>query len=128
MARQNKKMRYTRDQTLTAIRKSRGTMTQVAKQLGKQDDTHCSWHVANRHMKKWKKTRNSWKSQRERLLDRAEKSLGKAIDRGAPWAVQMALRTIGKKRGYGEKTELELSGKLKIKATPLKIFPEEASI
>ena len=126
MARQNKKMRYTKDQVLTAIRMSRGIMTKVAKLLGKTDKTNCSWHVANRHVQRWKKTRNSWKSQRERFIDRAEKSLGKAVDRGESWAVMMALKTIGKDRGYEETTNIKIKGKVEV--TPLLIFPEEKDL
>ncbi|HJZ59264.1 MAG TPA: hypothetical protein VKE74_30245 [Gemmataceae bacterium] len=43
---------------------------------------------------------------REERLDNAESSLDRAILRGEGWAVTLLLRTLGKNRGYYERTEL----------------------
>jgi GTP cyclohydrolase II len=51
---------------------------------------------------------------RETILDEAEDALGAAIKKGEPWAVCFTLKTLGKKRGYIEKSEVENSGKQKI--------------
>jgi hypothetical protein len=45
------------------------------------------------------------KRQRERMLDLCELKLYAAIQQGESWAIQYFLRTIGKHRGYVERTE-----------------------
>lgn len=45
--------------------------------------------------------------QREVRLDRAEYRLDEAIDRGEPWAITLMLKTLGRKRGYQEKIEVD---------------------
>ena len=41
------------------------------------------------------------------VVDTAEQKLFDAITAGEPWAIQLALKTLGKDRGYVEKTEVE---------------------
>ncbi len=43
---------------------------------------------------------------REEMLDEAETQLRRAVGEGQPWAVCFALKTIGKSRGYIERSEL----------------------
>lgn len=44
---------------------------------------------------------------REELVDLAESKLKEAIEDGAPWAISLALKTLGKGRGYVERVETE---------------------
>lgn len=44
---------------------------------------------------------------RDRLIDKAESKLATAIERGDPWAITLALKTLGKSRGYVERQELD---------------------
>ena len=43
---------------------------------------------------------------RERLLDKTEGKLVTAVDKGEAWAITLALKTLGKSRGYVERQEL----------------------
>lgn len=45
---------------------------------------------------------------RESFLDVAEDSLGKAVKKGEAWAVSLALKTLGKDRGYVERHETKV--------------------
>ena len=48
---------------------------------------------------------------REVRLDTAERQLHEAVDRGEAWAVCFTLKTLGKSRGYTEKSELDITAK-----------------
>ena len=41
-------------------------------------------------------------------MDTAEDRLGLAVEAGAPWAITFVLRTIGKDRGYVERSEQQV--------------------
>ena len=45
---------------------------------------------------------------REYTLDRAETKLFEAMENGEPWAIRMVLMTLGRSRGYVEKTVNEV--------------------
>lgn len=47
---------------------------------------------------------------RESMIDLAESALIKAVSEGHGWAVCFTLRTLGRRRGYVERTEHEISG------------------
>lgn len=47
---------------------------------------------------------------REATVDIAETALKRAVLNGEAWAIALTLKTIGKKRGYVERTETEQSG------------------
>lgn len=47
--------------------------------------------------------------QREELLDLAESALKASLKKREAWAVCFTLKTIGKKRGYIEKTETDIT-------------------
>lgn len=51
---------------------------------------------------------------RESMVDNAESALGLAVNNGQPWAVSFTLKTIGKNRGYIEKTEVKNEVKLNV--------------
>lgn len=124
---QNKKMRYTKDQVLQAVRKSRGIMSNVAKTLSKIDGNECDWHVAKRHVEKWDQTRNSFLSQCEKMTDRAEKSLDRAVSKGQPWAVSLVLKSQrAKSRGWQEKQEVEINAN--VEHRQMIVYPEELGI
>ncbi len=44
---------------------------------------------------------------RTEMIDIAEQKLKQAILKGEPWAIAMTLKTIGKNRGYIERTEVD---------------------
>jgi hypothetical protein len=45
--------------------------------------------------------------ERGKVVDTAESGLFDALAAGEPWAIQFALRNLGKDRGYVERTEVE---------------------
>ncbi len=51
---------------------------------------------------------------REIRVDNAESGLDKAVDNGEAWAISLTLKTIGKSRGYIERTETQLLGGLEV--------------
>ncbi|MBI2839228.1 MAG: hypothetical protein HYX75_13000 [Acidobacteria bacterium] len=49
---------------------------------------------------------------RELLIDQAEAALRQAVRRGESWAVLFTLKTIGRGRGYVERTEIEIAHRM----------------
>jgi hypothetical protein len=47
--------------------------------------------------------------ERGKFLDLAEQRLFEAVDRGAPWAIALVLKTLGRGRGYGDAVDVHLS-------------------
>jgi hypothetical protein len=60
----------------------------------------------NRRVRKSARLQAAVKAGRERLIDKAETGLVAAIDKREPWAITLALKTLGKSRGYVERQEL----------------------
>ena len=64
---------------------------------------------------------------REIRLDTAERQLHEAVDRGEAWAVCFTLKTLGKSRGYTEKSELDISAKpMTVADLVMQVAEEEA--
>lgn len=51
------------------------------------------------------------KDSRESIVDHAESGLRRAVLNGAPWAIALTLRTLGRSRGYVERVESEVTGR-----------------
>ena len=49
-------------------------------------------------------------SEREKMLDVSESKLFSQINKEAPWAINFHLKTIGKRRGYVARQEIETAG------------------
>lgn len=62
---------------------------------------------------------------RGKVLDMAEQALYSAILKGEHWAVTFALRTIGRDRGYTERTEQEEGAPITIKIVYDDVFDSE---
>jgi len=102
-------MAVTNDQIKKALYDHYGIVSQAARSLGRTRDA-----LAKR-IKKNPSLQEALKQAREQLIDKGESALVKAIDRGEPWAVSLALKTLGKHRGYTEKQEYEHIGELMIR-------------
>lgn len=48
--------------------------------------------------------------EREKIIDVAENRLHTEVNSGKPWAIKKVLDSVGKKRGYVETQQVELSG------------------
>ena len=94
------KQHYTAKEVVTALRKARGMVYLTAEVLG------CSHTTIYNYAKRYTSVRKELEYQRGLFLDRAESKLMWMVDEGQPWAIQFALRTLGKSRGYAERQEI----------------------
>lgn len=90
---------YTKEQIIAALRANKGMVTLAADHLGCNSQTIYNW------MKRSPDVQAVVDAERERVIDVAEVALMGAIGRKEGWAIAFALKTIGKKRGYVERTE-----------------------
>ena len=97
MARQ----RYTQLQVADAIRSTRGLVALAARQLG------CDRSTVENYLHRYPKVREALEDARTQQLDVAEAKLFQAIDRGELSAVTFYLRSVGRRRGYGDHVELD---------------------
>jgi len=72
----------------------------AAKEIG------CAPVTIYRRAAKDKKIQDIIDSYRGQLIDKAELKLEQAVLNGEPWALNLALKTIGKQRGYVERQEV----------------------
>lgn len=99
--------KYTDEQIKAALRETQGAPYLAADRLGCEPDT--IYMRAKKNPDIWKLIHKL----RGKMLDTAELQLLAAVQRGEPWAIQFALRTLGKDRGYIERTETHaLIGKM----------------
>ena len=87
-------MKYTAEQMVEAIRGSGGLVSIVARRLG------CSRATVYRYVSRFPAVAEALESEREVLLDVAEAGLFDRVDAGDLDAIIVALRTLGKVRGY----------------------------
>lgn len=89
-------------QLMAAIKGSRGLITNVAKRLGNKD-----WNTAQKYIKLYAPaSTEAMLKEREIITDIAEDRLVDSVKKGEQWGVTFWLRTIGRKRGFSERTEL----------------------
>jgi ACT domain-containing protein len=102
---------------IKALEKSLGIVTTACKQVGIDRTTHYRWLNSD---EKYKEAVEDLKNV---TLDFAETHLHKAIQEGNTTAIIFLLKTLGKKRGYVERQEIQhdtdISSKL-IEWTPAK--------
>jgi hypothetical protein len=95
-----KPRRFTQDEMIAALKIGRGMKSVAARHLG------CPWHVVNTYCKKFEAVRAECEAQRQAFVDAAELQLIAAVSRGDMGAVMYVLRTLGRGRGYSERTEI----------------------
>lgn len=98
--------RLTKAKYAAAIRARRGLMTAVADHLDVDRGT------VYRALKRWPDLNAVLEEARERTGDVAEAALFRAISQGDAWAIQFYLKTQGRKRGYGDRLEVQHGGRL----------------
>ncbi len=101
------------------IRKSRGNLAAVGRAFGVTRSAVS--HFVTRHPTLLAVVEDA----RETLLDTAESALHKAVRKGEGWAVCFFLKCQGKKRGYIERTETEISGALQAEVTQVLVSNRE---
>lgn len=95
---------YATGAIVEALRDADGLISLAAKRLG------CSANTIYRRAERVPSVRQVIDEARAELVDNAEAALRKAVDNGAPWAVALVLRTLGKDRGYCERQEVATMG------------------
>jgi hypothetical protein len=102
-------MKVTVQQCEEALLDSCGIVSQAARNL-KISRNALITRIANH-----KSLQEAVVQSREIMIDEGESALVTAVKDGQGWAVSLLLKTIGKHRGYIEKSELEVGGNLNIK-------------
>ena len=92
--------KYTTEQVIDALRKTRGLISLAATALG------CEPQTVRSYVKRYPTVATALREERERMTDIAEASLYQQIKDGQGWAVCFYLKTIGKERGYVERQEV----------------------
>lgn len=97
--------KFTAAQIVAALDKHKGMVYLAAEALG------CSHQTVYNYAKRYKTVQEAIDRNRGHVLDMAELALYNAILSGEHWAVTFALKTIGRARGYVERSEQEITGK-----------------
>lgn len=95
-------IRYTAEQVAKAITDANGIKAVAARRLG------CARQTVAKYANEYAICREAVQTSRETVVDLAEGKFLEAISRGEPWAVSMALKTLGRDRGYGDSVEIIL--------------------
>ena len=93
--------RLKQSEVFSALTACTGNVAAAATRLG------CTRWGLNAFLERHPRLLQLCKDFRESMVDHAESQFNRAILNGAPWAVAMALKTIGKRRGYVERQEVE---------------------
>ena len=108
---------------LEALEKSLGIVSTAAKMVGIDRSTHYAWLKADEEYK------SAVSSIQDSVLDFAESHLYKLVKEGNPAATIFFLKTKGKKRGYIERQEIEVTEKKPLswldEQTPRDILPRQ---
>ena len=92
--------RYSAERVIAAIPESAGIISTIAKRLG------CNWDTVRRYIDKYPTVRRAYEQERERVIDMAEDQVISAIERGDVGTAKWYLSTIGRERGYVQRTEV----------------------
>ena len=91
------------EEVLEAIEESGGIVSTVQEKLKRvADDGRCSWLTADRYIKKWKETKEAFRSEREKLMDLAEQVIVEKLTESDVDTAKWVLGKLGKSRGYGD--------------------------
>jgi hypothetical protein len=89
---------------IAALKQANGLITHAAKKL------RCNPDTIHQRIKDSPAVAAVVKGARDVVLDDAESSLHKAVKKKEAWAVTFTLRTIGRERGYLDRTEVKHTG------------------
>lgn len=95
---------YTDEEIIAGLQARHGLVSLAARHIGCIPDTIYT------RMKTSPAIRAAIKSARKELCDTAEDKLWNAVNDEAPWAIQLTMKTLGRKRGYVERTEQRIGG------------------
>ncbi len=112
--------KHTPEQIVAALKRSQGMISVASRQLGCQRQT--IYNMMARHPD----IEETVSEERDMMLDTAELKLGEAVEKGEQWAICFYLKTQGRKRGYSEKRELDVEGKLTLEQILKAAYDERA--
>jgi hypothetical protein len=95
---------YSDARIIAALKKKKGLVFLAAASIGCDPDT-----IYDR-AKNTPAVAAMIRAQRGQVVDAAEEKLFAAIKRGAPWAIALTLKTLGKDRGYLDSKEVRHRG------------------
>jgi hypothetical protein len=101
-------MKVTLKECEKAIIASCGILQTAADNLG------VSRQALHKRVQNNKRLQKACEDAREVFIDKAESALKKAVDNEEAWAVSLSLKTLGKKRGFVEKQEIDATGDITI--------------
>lgn len=107
----DKPHRFTVDQVATALRVARGNLSGAARAL------QCDRQTVYGYIADHPELEAVRAEGTELRLDLAENALDRAVAQGEAWAVCFLLKTIGRRRGYVERQEVEHSGAITVQLT-----------
>jgi hypothetical protein len=104
------KEKFTQETVISALRETRGMVTVAARHL------QCSPQTIENYVQRHAVVAEAKRQEREAILDIGELALVKAVEKGEGWAVCFLLKTVGRDRGYVERTEekREVTGDIRI--------------
>src|SRR5262245_28606161 len=105
-----RRRRYTQAEVAEAVRASRGLVTLAARRLD------CNRGTILDYAHRYSAVAEALADAREQQLDVAEAKLFQAIDGGELAAITFYLRTVGRHRGYSERHEVAVDGKVAVEA------------
>lgn len=91
---------YTNKQMIAALKKTKGAVYLAAEEIGCDPDT------IYRRAKTSKAIKQAITKHRGKMLDTAELALYNAVLKGESWAIAFALKSVGRKRGYGDRVDV----------------------
>lgn len=107
---------------IEALEKSLGIVTTACKTVGIARQTHYEWYREDADYKA------AVDSIADIALDFAESKLHKSIENGSDTAVIFYLKTKGKKRGYVERQEIDMAGKVGLQLVESEPDPKDEPI
>ena len=102
--------KVSRGAIIKAIPGSQGIIREIAKKCGYGYST--LWNWLNQPIND--DIREMMAVERESFVDLAETELVKKVKKGSDWAVKYTLSTLGKKRGFTERTDVNIDHKQEI--------------
>jgi hypothetical protein len=112
------KNRYTEEQIKNALSKAGGFISMACKSLG------CTRKTIYNYIDKFPELKDIVTDIREQYLDIAEAALIKNVKDGKSGDIKYFLNTQGKKRGYVEKNQLDITSGDKVINMPVITFVE----
>jgi hypothetical protein len=94
------KPHYTAAQIIAALQETKGMMFLAAKRLG------CSHETIRRYCQRYPTVQAAKDMERGEMVDTAELKLWHSIQQGEAWGIAFCLKTLGKDRGYVERSEV----------------------